>query len=120
MASISRVEHTLPAKGMELGLLTMMKRTSSHVRGEYSAGYTLEYEGVDSPGTLSKVTRFFAAQGVNICSLRSDTFEQQDNLHMRCELEFNIPVDVDIDEFKVQFEDLSHSLNVDYIFRRIR
>ena len=34
MASISRVEHTLPAKGMELGLLTMMKRTSSHVRGE--------------------------------------------------------------------------------------
>ncbi|MCG9757962.1 MULTISPECIES: glycine cleavage system protein R [Pseudoalteromonas] len=120
MASISRVEHTLPAKGMELGLLTMMKRTASHQQGEYSAGYTLEYEGLDTPGTLSKVTRYFAAQGVNICSLKSDTFEQDDELHMRCELEFNIPVDVDIDNFKVQFEDLSHSLNVDYIFRRIR
>jgi len=39
---------------------------------------------------------------------------------MRCELEFNIPVEVDIDNFKVSFEDLSRSLNVDYIFRRIR
>ena len=29
MAAISRVEHTLPVKGMELGLLTMMKRTNN-------------------------------------------------------------------------------------------
>ncbi|WP_440055682.1 glycine cleavage system protein R [Pseudoalteromonas sp. T1lg65] len=120
MAAISRVEHTLPSKGMELGLLTMMKRTSSHQQSEFSAGYTLQYDGLDSPGTLSKVTRFFAQQGISICSLKSDTFEQDEELHMRCEIEFNIPVDVNIDDFKIKFEDLSHSLNVDYIFRRIR
>ncbi|CCQ11665.1 Glycine cleavage system transcriptional antiactivator GcvR [Pseudoalteromonas luteoviolacea B = ATCC 29581] len=120
MAAICRVEHLLPCKGMELGLLTMMKRTSSHIRGEYSAGYTLEYHGVDTPGTLSKFTGFFAQQNISICSLKSDTFDENGQLMMRCEIEVNIPVDVDTDEFKMKFEDLSRTLNVDYIFRRIR
>jgi glycine cleavage system transcriptional repressor len=116
MSAISRIEHTLPLKGMELGLLTMMKRTASHTQSEFCAGYTLEYTGIDTPGTLSKVTRFFADNHISICSLKSDTYDTK----MRCELEFNIPVEVDIDTFKVQFEDLSRTLNVDYIFRRIR
>ena len=120
MSAISRIEHTLPTKGMELGLLTMMKRTASHVASEFCAGYTLEYTGIDTPGTLSKVTRFFADNNISICSLKSDTFDEDEDVKMRCELEFNIPVEVDIDKFKVSFEDLSRSLNVDYIFRRIR
>lgn len=120
MSAISRVEHALPTKGMELGLLTMMKRTSSHSHSEFCAGYTLEYTGTDTPGTLSKVTRFFADNQISICSLKSDTYEEKEHTKMRCELEFNIPVDVNIDNFKVSFETLSHTLNVDYIFRRIR
>ena len=120
MSAISRIEHTLPVKSMELGLLTMMKRTSSHTQSEFCAGYTLEYTGIDTPGTLSKVTRFFADSQISICSLKSDTYDEEDNTVMRCELEFNIPIDVDIDEFKIAFETLSRTLNVDYIFRRIR
>lgn len=120
MSAISRVEHTLPVKGMELGLLTMMKRTSAHQQSDFSAGYTLEYHGIDTPGTLSKVTRFFAEQSISICSLKSDTFELDNNMHMRCELEINIPTTVDVDAFKIKFEDLSRVLNVDYVLRRIR
>ena len=45
---------------------------------------------------------------------------EQEQTKMRCEIEFNIPVDVDIDQFKVSFENLSHTLNVDYIYKRIR
>ncbi|MFY8325951.1 glycine cleavage system protein R [Pseudoalteromonas sp. ZZD1] len=120
MSAISRIEHTLPVKGMELGLLTMMKRTASHTQSEFCAGYTLEYTGIDTPGTLSKVTRFFADSQISICSLKSDTYGEDEQTKMRCELEFNIPVDVNIDEFKIDFEALSRTLDVDYIFRRIR
>ncbi|GAA60605.1 glycine cleavage system transcriptional repressor [Pseudoalteromonas sp. BSi20652] len=120
MSAISRIEHVLPTKAMELGLLTMMKRTASHTPSEFCAGYTLEYTGIDTPGTLSKVTRFFADNNISICSLKSDTFDEQVDIKMRCEIEFNIPVDVDIDQFKISFESLSHTLNVDYIFKRIR
>ena len=120
MAAISRVEHTLPIKGMELGLLTMMKRTSSHTEDDYIGAYNLEYTGIDAPGTLSKVTRFIAEHNVSIASLKSDTYEQDNELHMRCELELNLPTQIDLDDFKVQFEALSSTLNVDYILRRIR
>ena len=120
MAAISRVEHTLPATGMELGLLTMMKRTSSHNAEQYSGGYNLEYHGVDTPGTLSQVTGYFAEYGISICSLKSDTFDNEEQAYMRCELEFNVPQELDIDAFKVSFEALSQRLEIDYIFRRIR
>ena len=120
MSAISRIEHVLPTKAMELGLLTMMKRTTSHTPSEFCAGYTLEYTGIDTPGTLSKVTRFFADNHISICSLKSDTFNEETDTKMRCEVEFNIPIDVDIDKFKISFDSLSHTLNVDYIFKRIR
>ncbi|WP_372762231.1 glycine cleavage system protein R [Pseudoalteromonas sp.] len=120
MSAISRIEHTLPTKAMELDLLTMMKRTSSHNQAKFRGGYTLVYTGIDTPGTLSKVTRYFADNNIIICSLKSDTFEEDEVTKMRCELEFNIPVEVDVDQFKINFEELSHVLNVDYIFRRIR
>lgn len=123
MAAISRVEHTLPSKGLELDLLTMMKRTASHQQERFDSGYTLEYRGLDTPGTLSKITRFLAQSGVSICSMKSDTFcveEQEKETHMSCELEFNVPQDLDIDQFKAEFEVLTQELNIDYIFRRIR
>ncbi|MCF2856266.1 glycine cleavage system transcriptional repressor [Pseudoalteromonas sp. SMS1] len=120
MAAISRVEHTLPVKSVELGLLTMMKRTSSHTESEYGAGYTLEYSGIDTQGTLSRVTRFFAEQNMSICSLKSDTYEEQGEMHMNCLLEFNTPCELDFDKFKEKFEALSGISNVHYVFRRIR
>ena len=120
MAAISRVEHMLPSKGMELGLLTMMKRTSSHTQEEFGGGYTLEYVGIDTPGTLSQITGYFAEHNISICSLKSDTYEQEDTMQMRCELEFNVPQELDVDAFKVSFEALSQKLEIDYIFRRIR
>ncbi|MBQ4812370.1 glycine cleavage system transcriptional repressor [Pseudoalteromonas luteoviolacea] len=120
MAAISRVEHTLPVKSVELGLMTMMKRTSSHTENEYGAGYTLEYSGLDTQGTLSRVTRFFAEQNISICSLKSDTYDEQGEMHMSCLLEFNTPSELDFDKFKEKFEELSGISNVHYVFRRIR
>ena len=120
MSAISRIEHVLPTKAMELGLLTMMKRTASHTPSEFCAGYTLEYTGIDTPGTLSKVTRFFADNNISICSLKSDTFDEKVDMKMRCEIEFNIPVDVDIDLGFGTWLHKERALNVDYIFKRIR
>ena len=120
MSAISRVEHILPTKSVELGLLTMMKRTSSRKHTEFSAGYTIEYSGIDSPGTLSRVTTLLGENRINICSLKSDTFDEEDQTFMRSELEVNLSVDVEFDTFKVQFEHLCNELNLEYILRRIR
>ncbi|ATC94214.1 glycine cleavage system protein R [Pseudoalteromonas tunicata] len=120
MSAISRIEHTLPTKSVELGLLTMMKRTSSHQSSEYSAGYTIEYSGVDAPGTLSRVTKLLAQYHLSISSLKSDTFDCEGALHMRSELEINLPFDVEFDEFKLKFENLCNEFQLEHILRRIR
>lgn len=120
LAAISRVEYLLPSLGVELGLLTMMKRTQKNKQKNYSAGYTLAYSGPDKPGTLSKVTRIMAEHQVNIAALKSDTIEQDTIEIMRSELEINVTEAVDICRFKLELENLFAELGVEHILKRIR
>ncbi|MBU2968974.1 MULTISPECIES: glycine cleavage system protein R [unclassified Pseudoalteromonas] len=120
MSAISRIEHTIPVKSMEMGLLTMMKRTTNRTGCDFCAGYTLEYKGIDTEGTLSKVTSFLAEDNIDICSLKSDTYEQDNQLHMCSTLEINVEVETSLDSFKLKFERLCTELNLESILRRIR
>jgi glycine cleavage system transcriptional repressor len=120
MSAISRIEHTIPVKSMEMGLLTMIKRTSNRTSCEFCAGYTLEYKGLDTEGTLSKVASFLAEDNIDICSLKSDTYEQDNQLHMCSTLEINVAADAELDNFKLKFENLCTELNLESILRRIR
>lgn len=120
MAGISRVEHLLPVKSMELGLLTMMKRTSQHQEKDYKAGYKLTYTGPDTPGTLSKITQLMADYQVNIAALKSDSVEQDGLLVMRSEIDINFSREVDETEFKHQLEIIFSKTNVEHILKRIR
>lgn len=119
MFVISWIEYILFIKGMEFGLLIMMKCIVSYIVCEFCVGYIFEYMGIDILGILSKVICFFVDNNISICLFKLDIYEEDNELKMCCELEFNIFVDVDIDNFKVSFEDFFCSLNVDYIFRCI-
>lgn len=120
MSAISRIEHTIPVRSMEMGLLTMMKRTTNRTGCEFFAGYTLEYKGLDIEGTLSKVASFLAEDNIDICSLKSDTYEQDNQLYMCSTLEINVAVETALDNFKLKFESLCTELNLKSILRRIR
>lgn len=120
MAAISRVEYNIPTKSVELGLLTMMKRTSQHQEKEYKAGYKLTYHGPDTPGTLSKVTQLMADYHVNIAALKSDSLEQDGELIMRSEIDINFSREVDEAEFKHQLEIIFSKSHVEHILKRIR
>jgi glycine cleavage system transcriptional repressor len=78
--SIAKAENTLPSTSHELGLLTMMKRTSrpKSLNGDNhqdnDTTLVIEYVGPDIPGTLNAVTEFLAQQGVAISSLKTNAF----------------------------------------------
>ena len=77
--AIAKAENTLPSSSHEIGLLTMMKRTSKQKQlvNENEAPHTklvIEYVGPDIPGTLNSVTEFLAKQEVHISSLKTDAF----------------------------------------------
>ena len=78
MASINQLEVKLPARAMELDLLTMMKRTSGYKPLEKSQKYQAEYSGIDQPGLLKAVTAFFANRNIDLSSLRSEINPETD------------------------------------------
>lgn len=120
MSAISRIEHMIPERSVELGLSTMTKRTSRHSDTEYCAGYLLEYHGQDVPGTICKVTKILADHKVSIASLKADSVEQNDAFIMRSELEINFSPEVDADNLKTQLNDLFTEQNTQYSLTRIR
>lgn len=84
--AIAKAENTLPSSSHEIGLLTMMKRTSKQKQlnreDENDTPHTnlvIEYVGPDIPGTLSAVTEFLALQKVHISSLKTDAFHDDDS-----------------------------------------
>ena len=82
--AIAKAESTLPSSSHEIGLLTMMKRTSKQQKldDEEENPHTnlvIEYFGPDTPGTLNSVTEFLAKQEVHIASLKTDAFHDDDN-----------------------------------------
>lgn len=72
-SAISRVEHLLPSLGLELDLLTMMKRTPAHELPTVASHYVLSYQGPDKVGTLRAITALLAQHQVSIAALRSKT-----------------------------------------------
>ncbi|MEN3158361.1 ACT domain-containing protein [Alkalimonas sp. NCh-2] len=72
-SAISRVEHLLPSLGLELDLLTMMKRTPAHELPAVASHYVLSYQGPDKVGTLRAITALLAQHQVSIAALRSKT-----------------------------------------------
>lgn len=82
--AIAKAENTLPSSSHEIGLLTMMKRTSqqkqlSDEEQDPHHNLVIEYVGPDIPGTLNSVTEFLAQQQVHISSLKTDAFRDDNS-----------------------------------------
>jgi glycine cleavage system transcriptional repressor len=111
-ASISKIENSLPVTSHELGLLTMMKRTSRHKDISDAKSFYIEYDGPDIPGTLNVVTEFLALQNVDISSLKADAFRDTDdetNQHTTC-LTIRLSEKTDVDKFTADFAALCDKL----------
>ena len=116
--AIAKAENSLPSTSHELGLLTMMKRTSKNKAKEMieDDGKTLiiEYVGPDIPGTLNTVTEFLAQQKVDIKSLKTDAFhDDEDNSKHATFITIKLSSDTDADEFGNRFKLLCKRLKQD-------
>jgi glycine cleavage system transcriptional repressor len=113
--AISKIENSLPSTSHELGLLTMMKRTSRHKEPDVSKSFAIEYIGPDIPGTLSRVTQYLAEQNVDISSLKADAFNEADDeagKHATC-LTIHLSDEANVEEFTTNFKALCDELQQD-------
>ncbi len=118
--AITRVENSLPATSHELGLLTMMKRTSKHKEIDNTNAFVIEYIGPDIPGTLNTVTKFLAHKNVYISSLKADALvdASKKSLHAT-HLTVQFGDDIDVDAFTNDFAALCQSLQQDFTITKL-
>lgn len=91
LAAISRIEHLLPALGLELDLTTMSKRTTGRPRTQVVAHYVLDYAGPDKVGTLGAMTGLLAGHNIYIGSLQSATTSTDSGVQMRTQMTLELP-----------------------------
>ncbi|GGW67951.1 glycine cleavage system protein R [Alishewanella tabrizica] len=91
LPAISRIEHMLPALGLELDLTTMSKRTTGTPRTQVVAHYVLDYSGPDRVGTLGAITGLLASHNIYIGSLQSETRSGPSGVMMRTQMTVELP-----------------------------
>ena len=119
--AIAKAENTLPSTSHELGLLTMMKRTSnqknlnSNNTQDDNATLVIEYVGPDIPGTLNAVTEFLAQQDVDISSLKTNAFHDNsdDTSKHATRITLRLTADTDVKEFTNRLKLLCKRLDQD-------
>lgn len=118
--AITKVENSLPATSHELGLLTMMKRTSKHKEIDNSNEYAIEYVGPDIPGTLNSVTEFLAKKNIYISSLRADAIDsEEDTAKHSTHLTVQFDDSNEIESFSRDFAALCDKLQQEFTITRL-
>lgn len=113
-SAISRVEHTLPSLGLELDLLTMMKRTPVQDLPPVAGHYVLSYSGADKVGTLRAITTLLAKHQVSISALRSETKTDRASgeQYMQASMTIQFQQDQSAVEVETEVQQLLHELKL--------
>lgn len=112
LAAISRIEHLLPALGLELDLTTMTKRTTARPRTAVAAHYVLDYRGPDRVGTLGAIAELLAANNIDIGSLQSATESTAQGTVLNTQMTVELPTGLDASKFEAELTELMRQLGL--------
>jgi glycine cleavage system transcriptional repressor len=113
-AAVLKVEQTAAAKGAELGLKVLSKRTRPEPRKDFLP-YTLRVTGVDRPGIVAAVSGLIARHGINVASLDSGvSFAPLSGTPLfSLQAELQVPSELALAELRRQVAALSEEENLD-------
>ncbi|MCF1426972.1 MAG: glycine cleavage system transcriptional repressor [Shewanella sp.] len=110
-SAITKIETSLPSLGLELELLTVMKRTSTHMPQNYISRIEVTFSGQDQRGTMKRITQFLAERGLDLGAVRSHTEEDaQGRQQQSIFLAINIPEKVELDKLEKSIYQLAGEL----------
>lgn len=111
-SAICKLELELSSLCVEHELLSMMKRTSDHLKQNIEQLIHFEFKGADSAGILKKLSEFFTASGISISALRQKTYLGADNKveNLKCKMVLSAPKELDLTAFDEDIKELMGSL----------
>lgn len=120
-ASITKMETSLPALSVELGLLTVMKRTSKHTPLNFVSRLLVTFNGKDQRGTMGRLTQFLADRSLDLAAVRSHAEENQDGEPVQnVSLTINVPEKVDIEKLELSLNQLASEMNLSCNIERMQ
>lgn len=114
--AISRIESTLPLKGQQHDLITVMKRTNKHTPRFFPYTADFHIKAKDSPGLIKHFTHFMASRHIDISTLSANTIESHDNEKpnkLILQISTNLPEDCNLMSLQEEYETLCHDLQAD-------
>jgi len=120
--ALAKLETHLPAVARELGLDLRMKRTHPARRPGDQLSYAVDVLGMNQPGILHRVARFFAEREINIRDLASSTFTaaHTGTIMFSLHLTVDIPASNQIAPIREDFFDYCDRYNLDALFDPVK
>ena len=117
LPAISRIEHLLPALGLELDLTTMSKRTNGQLQTQVVSHYVLDYAGPDKVGTLGAITGLLASHNIYIGSLQSATSPSANGVMMHTQMTIELAEGINAEQISVEIFALMQQLGLQGTFQ---
>ncbi|WP_144393421.1 glycine cleavage system protein R [Pleionea sediminis] len=104
--ALAKLEHQLPLRAHQLGLLTMLKRTESLEENKQTTAYRVTISTVEDRGIIKRLTQFFSDNKINIDELNCRTYlaPHSEDLMGEVKLTVTMPDDFNVEEIRTKFE----------------
>lgn len=120
--TISRLERDLARFGETDGIAMQFKRTETRRMGKELLPYAVDVVGLDQPGIVHNMSRFFASRGVEIGEVASRSYPAAHTgaPMFSVQMFVNIPSTVHIAGLREEFMEFCDQLNVDAIMEPVK
>jgi glycine cleavage system transcriptional repressor len=120
--TISRLERDLARFGAADGVAMQFRRTEARKMGKELLPYAVDVVGLDQPGVVHNLSRFFASRNVEIGEVASRSYPAAHTgaPMFSVQMFVNIPSTVHIAALREEFMEFCDQLNVDAIMEPVK
>jgi glycine cleavage system transcriptional repressor len=120
--TIGRLERDLQRFGEQDGITMQFKRTEARRMGKELLPYAIDVVGLDQPGIVHNLSRFFAARKVELGEISSRSYPAAHTgaPMFSVQMYVNIPSSVHIAGLREEFMEFCDQLNVDAIMEPVK
>jgi len=113
--ALAKLEHQLPSKAPQLGMLTMLKRSEKTPEANDLTPYRVIITTLEDRGVIKALTEFFYSHQINIEELNCRTYlaPHSEETMGEIKLTVTVPSSVDIEMVRSNFVQFAESYNLD-------
>ncbi|NVJ50219.1 MAG: hypothetical protein HWE11_07530 [Gammaproteobacteria bacterium] len=109
--ALTKLEHQLPVKAQQLGMLTMIKRSEKPQSNSAQTPYRVTFSNISDRTVIKDITEFFAENTINIEELNCRTLlsPQSERFSGEVKLTVSLTEQQSAEDIRLKFEQFCHA-----------